>query len=131
MKFFMFSAVLLLDGDSSLTSFIPIWAAIFLCIILPLITRRNETVAKRLIKRRKNQEEKNKMTELAKKFIEKDCIIYLFNGNQYTGVVKEVSDGAMLIDNSGVQEIINLDFVARLREHPRKKNGKKRSVILD
>ncbi len=131
MKFFMSSAVLLPDCEENSTSFIPIWVAIFFCILLPLITRRNETVAKRSVKRRNNQEEKNKMTELAKKFIEKDCIIYLFNGSQYTGVVKEVSDGAILIDNGGVQEIINLDFVARLREHPRKKNGKKRSVILD
>ena len=28
-------------------------------------------------------------------------------------------------------ELINLDFVTRIREYPRKKNGKKKSVVLD
>ncbi len=131
MKVFMFSTVLLLDGDGSSTSFIPIWIAVFLCIILPMIMRRNENAAVRVIEKRKTKEEKTKMTELARTFIEKECIIYLFNGNQYTGTVKEVTDGAMLVDNNGIREAINLDFVARIREYPKKKNGKKKSIVLD
>lgn len=71
------------------------------------------------------------MTELAKRFIGKECIIYSFNGNQYTGTVKEVTDGAMLLENEGGTEAINLDFIVRLREHPRNKKGKKKSVVLD
>ncbi len=71
------------------------------------------------------------MTELAKRFIGKECIIYSFNGNQYTGTVKEVSDGAIIVENGGSEEAINLDFIVRLREHPKNKNGKKKSVVLD
>ena len=72
------------------------------------------------------------MTELAKRFIEKECIIYAFDsGHQFTGVIKEVSDGAVLIEKDGKLEAINLDFVIRIREYPRNKNGKKKSVILD
>ena len=32
--------------------------------------------------------------------------------------------------NSGETEIINLDFITRIREYPRKKNGKKKGIIL-
>lgn len=71
------------------------------------------------------------MTELAKRFIGKECIIYSFNGNQYTGTVKEVSDGAIIVENGGSEEAINLDFIVRLREHPKNKDGKKKSVVLD
>ncbi len=125
------AAVLLLDGGESSTSFIPIWIAILLCIILPLIARRNEAVAARVIKRRKNKKEKNKMTELARNFIEKECMIYLFNGSQYTGTIKRVTEGAILLEKKGEEEIINLDFIARIREFPKNKNGKKKSVVLD
>ena len=72
------------------------------------------------------------MKELAERFINKDCIIYSFDGNrQYDGVIKEVTDGAILIEKDGKIEALNLDFVIRIREYPRKKNGQKKSVILD
>ena len=72
------------------------------------------------------------MRELAKRFIDKECIISSFDGNhQYEGVIKEVTDGAILVEKNGKIEALNLDFVIRIKEYPRKKNGKKKSVVLD
>lgn len=72
------------------------------------------------------------MKELAKRFIGKECIISSFDGNhQYEGVIKEVADGALLIEKDGNSEALNLDFVIRIREYPRNKKGKKKSVVLD
>lgn len=72
------------------------------------------------------------MKELAKKFIDKECIIASFDGNhQYDGIIKEVTEGAILIEKDGKLEAINLDFVIRIREYPRNKKGKKKSVVLD
>lgn len=72
------------------------------------------------------------MKELAKKFIDKECIIASFDGNhQYDGIIKEVTEGAILIEKEGKIEAINLDFVIRIREYPRNKKGKKKSVVLD
>ena len=72
------------------------------------------------------------MKELAKRFIDKECVISSFDGNhQYEGVIREVTDGAILVEKNGKNEALNLDIVIRIREYPRKKNGKKKSVILD
>ena len=74
------------------------------------------------------------MKELAKQFIGKECIVYTVTStdSNIQGIIKEIDDGAMIIEkNSGEKEIINLDFVTRIREYPRKKNGKKKSVVLD
>ena len=72
------------------------------------------------------------MRELAKRFIDRECVISSFDGNhQYQGVIKEVTDGAILVEKNGKIEALNLDFVIRIREYPRKKNGKKKTVILD
>lgn len=72
------------------------------------------------------------MKELAERFINKECIIYTFDGgHQYIGVIKEVTDGAILVEKDGMPEAINLDFIVRIREYPKNKNGKKKSVILD
>ena len=72
------------------------------------------------------------MIELAKKFIGKECLVYAFDSNhQFDGIIKEVTDGAILIEKDGSMEAINLDFVIRIREFPKSKNGKKKSVILD
>ena len=71
------------------------------------------------------------MVELAKKFIGKECLIYSFDSKQYTGIIKEVADDAILIENDGAIVALNLDFVLRIREFPRNKKGKKKSVVLD
>ena len=70
------------------------------------------------------------MKELAKKFIDKECIIASFDGNhQYDGIIKEVTEGAILIEKDGKIEAINLDFVIRIREYPR--NEKVCSIRLN
>ena len=71
------------------------------------------------------------MTELAKKYIEKKCIIYNLNDNQITGVIKALSHGALRMDNAGNLQAVKRDFIVRIREYPTKKNGKEKSVILD
>ena len=72
------------------------------------------------------------MIELAKRFIGKECVIYAFDSNhQFTGIVKEVSDGAVLLENNGQCEAVNLDFVIRIREFPRNKKGKKKAIVVD
>lgn len=99
--------------------------------VILYITRQNEqTVIKNLIQKRKHRKGATEMTELAKRYIEKDCVIYTVN-SQLTGVIKEVSDSAIWIDNKGSLEAVNLDFVIRIREYPKNKNGKKKSVIID
>ena len=71
------------------------------------------------------------MKELAKKFIDKECVITSFDGNhQYEGVIKEVTDGAILVEKNGKIEALNLDFVIRIREYPRNKKGKKKIITI-
>ncbi len=107
--------------------FIPI----LMLLIIVLITRQNERALMKKYITRKHREDKTVMLEMAKRFIEKECIVYTFNSQQLTGVIKEVADGAILLENKGSLEAINLDFITRIREYPRNKNGKKKSVIID
>ncbi len=97
---------------STIASFLPIWILLF--VILPAQRRRKRTIlANKII----NKElENKKMFELAKRFIEKECIIYAFDGNQFNGVIKEVNEGAILIEKRGVTEAINLNFVVKIKE---------------
>ena len=105
---------------------------LFLFILLYMMYRtRRAVVAKKTIQNRR-KEGKTDMMELAKRFLDKECLICSFDSNhQYQGVVKEVSNSAILIENDGNIEAINLDFVIRIREFPKNKKGKKKSVVLD
>ena len=109
--------------------YIPI-LVLFLILFLIWRNQRN-VIAKKNIEKR-TTEDKTKMIELAKQFIGKECLIYAFDSNhQFSGVIKEVTDGALLLENNGTLEAINLDFVIRIREYPKNKKGKKKSVVLD
>lgn len=109
-----------------------IWVFIFLLLMLALQreTNKKQIAARRLCQARRNKKEKQQMVELAKQFIGKECILYTLN-NQITGTVLEVSDGAVVLENNNTREIVNLDYIIRIREYPRNKNGKKKSVVLD
>ena len=49
------------------------------------------------------------MIELAKNFIDKECIIYSFNGTQIVGTVKEINDNVLTVDYSGKLVEYNYD----------------------
>ena len=102
----------------------------FIIFIVLFIQRRKEKMWVINYIRRKKRKELIEMLELAKRFLEKECIIYTFN-NQLEGIIKEINGNAMLIEKNGTLEAVNLDFVVRIREYPRKKDGKKKAVVLD
>lgn len=96
--------------------------------------RRTAAVAWQILNQRKQNKENVVMKELAKQFIGEECIIYTITSNDGSvqGVIKEIDDGGMVIEKkTGELEIINLDFVTRIRQYPRKKNGKKKDIVLD
>ena len=96
--------------------------------------RRTAAVAWQILNQRKQNKENVVMKELAKQFIGEECIIYTIasNDGSIQGVIKEIDDGGMVIErNSGEREIVNLDFVNRIRQYPRKKSGKKKDIVWD
>lgn len=115
-------------------TFLPLLIILFF-VILPLLARRRRAAAiKEFLKRKKQNKENNEMKELAKRLIGEDCIICTITSESGSiqGVLKEVEDGGLVIEKAtGETEIVNLDFVTRIREYPRKKNGKKKSIVVD
>lgn len=111
-----------------------IYIPIILLWIIIFTTFRNQrrAVILRKIIERKRKTENTEMKELAERFIGKECLLYTFDGGrQYEGTVKEVTDGALLIEKDGAEEAVNLDFIIRIREYPKNKKGKKKSLVLD
>ena len=112
----------------------PIYIPIIVLWIIIFIMFRNgrrAIIVRRIIEKKKTGDN-SEMRKLASRFIDKECVIYSFDsGRQFVGVIKEVTDGAILIENDGKSEAINLDFVIRIREYPKNKNGKKKSLVLD
>ena len=104
-----------------------------LLFIIPSIERRRRSAAAKHIINKKKQKAGNKeMEELAKQFVGKECIIYTLASNDtcIKGIIKNVADGGMMIDNSGNIEAVNLEFVTRIREYPRNSKGKKKAIIM-
>lgn len=109
--------------------------ALFLLVIIPWIMRQRRLAAVRhILNQKKQNKENSEMKELAKRLIGEECIIYTITSNDGSvqGVIKKIDDGGMVIEKkTGELEIVNLDFVTRIREYPRKKNGRKKGVVLD
>lgn len=108
------------------------FAAVFVLFMIIFLERKRTTqLAVLLAQKRKKKGRKPEMFELAKRFIGKECIVYTANNAQISGVIQEVSGNALRIESGKTNEIVNLEFVVRIREYPTGKNGKKKSVIFD
>lgn len=105
-----------------------VYIALFILLFIVIYSgKRNEQIVLKQIKKMKNKEERAAMTELAKRFIGKECVISTFN-SQVVGVIKEVTDGAVLVENNETPEIINIDYIVKIKEYPRNKKGKKKII---
>lgn len=80
---------------------------------------------------RKQKGAYKEMEELAKRFIGKECLVYTISGESVSvkGTVLEVTDGWLVVEEGGDQQIVNLEYVTRIREWPRNAKGKKKSVF--
>ena len=99
-----------------------------------IMQRRRLAAIKHFLNQKMQNKENCVMKELAKRFIGEECIIYTITSNDGSvqGLIKEIDDGGMVVEKkTGELEIINLDFVTRIRQYPRKKNGKKKDIVLD
>lgn len=111
----------------------PIWLVLFVCIFLPLLRERNMMDVRRIIKKRKRKGSEN-MSELIKNYIGKECVIYIAGGssNAVSGTISSCDNGWIEIKKeNGQTEILQLDYISRIQEYPRGKNGKKKTVFAD
>lgn len=112
-----------------------LWVVAILILFLCIRQQRRTAAAVWKIQNQKRQnEEILAMKELARQFIGEKCIIYTITSNDSTiqGVIKKIDENGMIIErNSGELEIINLDFVTRIRQYPKKKNGRRKGIVSD
>lgn len=104
---------------------------LLIVLFIILYEQNKDRIAARHIQKKRSPKERKEMQELAKQFIGKECLIYTIKSDTVQGVLKGVTEGGLLIENKGETEAVNLDYVVRLREYPKNKKGKKKSVVLD
>lgn len=63
--------------------------------------------------------------------IGKDVLINMVASGTIDGILKEVVGNAVVVEKDGDENVVNLDYVIRLREYPKNKKGKRKTVIAD
>lgn len=104
---------------------------IFLLVFVFIIFRevRISEQTRRIIKRNKRKGV-IKMNDIISRYIGKDCLVYVSNSSALEGEITGVEDNWLVIKTKDGEETINLDYIVRVKEHPRKSNGKKKSVVF-
>lgn len=109
-----------------------IWIiALFLIVFVLMQRKKRKTAA--IINHRKNRKNKEsfKMKELAMQFIGKECLIYTIanESSPKNGVLKEITESGILLDNNGNLQAVNLEYVTCIKEWPRNSKGKKKTFF--
>ncbi len=73
------------------------------------------------VRRRRRNRRERKMNELIQRFLGKHCTIYMGSfGGDLEGVVEAVEGNWVSVRTTKSTELINLDYICRLREKPEK-----------
>lgn len=112
-----------------MTAYFPVFF-LWIVIFIVLYKQKNQNI-KRIIKKRKKRGNID-MSDVFNRYIGKDCLVYFSNGssNVIECNVLSVSDNWLTVKTKDGEEIINVDYIIRVKEHPTNKNGKKKSVIF-
>ena len=71
------------------------------------------------------------MNELIKSYIGKEVIIWAGSSSGDNGIMPKIEENWVEIeDKDGNKQILNTDYISRVQEYPRNKNGKKKAVIV-
>lgn len=110
------------------------WLIPFLVLLFLFAEQRKRKIAViHMLNHKKHSKEQSTMKELAKQFVGEECLIYTVTGfdSAIQGTIREVTDGGLIVEKKDGIEAVNLEYVTRIRQYPRKKNGKKKSIAAD
>ena len=115
--------------NSTWTVYFILFVAIFL-IYLPRKKKRRYAANRQMLKNKiadKKGIGREIMRELAERFVGKDVYIKLLEGT-VDGVISEVTDSGIVLENNGNAQVVNLDYVMTIREYPHNKTGKRAAI---
>lgn len=109
------------------------WWIIWIALLLWLFRQeKTHAVVAFHIRRKHRKQEADSMVELAKRFIGKECIISIITSSTgVMGTIEAVEEHGMLVKKGEETTLVNLEYVSQIKEYPRKKNGKKKAVVLE
>ena len=111
-----------------MTNLLIITCFLLLIYIILSDNKKKKITVLRIIKNKKQR--RLKMNEIIKQFENKDCLVYTMN-SQITGVISKIGEGWIEITGEKEKSVVNTDYIIRIREYPKDKRGKKKSVVLD
>ncbi len=107
-------------------SLVVLWIIIFILIY----TRNKKRRFLNILRIKRKKKGRGQMSHIIEKFIGKDCLINLGSGSNADGTVKSVVDGWVEIEGkNGDLQAVNVDYICRIREYPKSKNGKRKIVV--
>ena len=107
-----------------------VWVAIFLLFFVLWQQRQQQNQAAATRMQRKKGGRKT-MSAMVETYIGKDCIVYTLNNAQICGIIRDVQDGWLRIETEKGSDVINLDYIIRVREYPKNKKGKRAAIVAD
>ncbi|PRR81882.1 DUF6897 domain-containing protein [Clostridium vincentii] len=110
-----------------------IWVSLFMPLLIYYVVfgGKKKEWQKYIIRKIKNTKEgRIEMNKIINNFIGKECLIYTFQ-TQLTGVIESLEDNWISVRTEDSCEIVNIDYISRIREFPKNKKGKKKSFVLD
>ncbi len=71
------------------------------------------------------------MNEMINEFVGRECLVYTSSSvGSITGTITDVKENWITLKTADSVELINLDYVIRVKEYPVGKNGKKKKVVF-
>lgn len=98
-----------------------------------LISQDNQAKRHFFLRRKHQKLQKGRvgMNDFINEYLGQECLVYLGLGTTVTGVLESVQDGWVTVASKKDRQVVNLDYITRIRLFPKNKNGKKKAFVAD
>jgi len=93
-----------------------IYFTVIIVVVMTQARNRRQLMRKIIKKKESGNRGHFIMNEAIKMFLGKECVVYTFENTGVKGIVEAADDGWLRIKTKKGQQLVNPDFVSRIRE---------------
>lgn len=105
-----------------------LWIAVIFVFVIVFREKKKRNKQIEILRKIRNRRNKIMNSDMLKVFVGKDCVVYTVD-KYVSGVIEQINDNWLNIKTQDGLEMLNIEYIVRVKEYPLDKNGKKKWML--
>lgn len=105
-----------------------LWIVVIFLFVIVFHDKKKRNKQIEILRKIRNRRNRIMNGDMLKIFVGKDCVVYTVD-KYVSGVIEQINDNWLNIKTKDGLEMLNIEYIVRVKEYPLDKNGKKKWML--